>query len=137
MGKKKRVSEIISHISLGTNHFDRAVEFYEKVLAPLGIKKVMEFEDAVAFGKSSAEFWIQEPIDGKKAASGNGTHVAFIAPDKKSVKEFHKIALKLGAKDEGKPGPRPDYGKGHYIAFVRDLDGHKIEATYYDSSLAE
>ncbi len=56
MGKKKRVSEIISHISLGANHFDRAVEFYEKVLAPLGIKKVMEFEDAVAFGKHSPEF---------------------------------------------------------------------------------
>lgn len=132
--QKERVSKTISHISIGTNHFDRAVKFYEKVLKTLGIKKVMEFSDAVAFGMDSAEFWVQVPIDGKRAASGNGSHIAFIAPDKKSVDSFHRAALKMGAKNEGDPGPRPDYGEGHYVAFVRDLDGHKIEAAFWEQS---
>ena len=37
-----------------------------------------------------------------------------------------------GASDEGAPGPRADYGEAYYGCFVRDLDGHKIEAAYWD-----
>ena len=40
-----------------------------------------------------------------------------------------------GARDEGQPGPRPEYGEPYYGCFVRDLDGHKIEATYWDEAL--
>jgi hypothetical protein len=28
----------------------------------------------------------------------------------------------------GAPGPRPEYTAGYYAAFVRDLDGNKVEA---------
>ena len=41
---------------------------------------------------------------------------------------FHAKALELGGKDDGAPGSRPDYTPGYYAAFVRDLDGNKIEA---------
>ncbi len=37
-------------------------------------------------------------------------------------------ALDGGATDDGAPGPRPIYGKPYYGCFVRDPDGHKIEA---------
>ena len=30
--------------------------------------------------------------------------------------------------DDGAPGPRPHYGPQYWGCFVRDLDGHKIEA---------
>ncbi len=42
---------IISHVSLGTNQFDKAKAFYEKVLATLGCRVIMEHPGAVAFGK--------------------------------------------------------------------------------------
>ena len=53
-------------------------------------------------------------------------HIAFIAPDKAAVDAFYAAAMELGATDDGKPGPRPQYGEAYYAAFVRDLDGHKI-----------
>ena len=36
--------------------------------------------------------------------------------------------MRHGAKDDGAPGKRPHYGEQYYGCFVRDLDGHKIEA---------
>ena len=39
-----------------------------------------------------------------------------------------EAALRAGGTDDGPPGPRPDYGPAYYGAFVRDLDGNKIEA---------
>jgi hypothetical protein len=39
-----------------------------------------------------------------------------------------EIALERGGRDEGGPGPRPEYTPGYYAAFVRDLDGNKLEA---------
>jgi len=50
---------------------------------------------------------------------------------------FFDAALAAGAKDDGKPGPRPDYGKPYYGCFCRDLDGNKIEATFWDTTQAE
>ena len=41
-------------------------------------------------------------------------------------------ALEAGASPDGPPGPRPHYGEPYYGCFVRDLDGHKIEATFWD-----
>ncbi|MGF1779832.1 VOC family protein, partial [Vibrio nomapromontoriensis] len=61
-------------------------------------------------------------------SNGNGTHIAFNACNQEAVDNFYAIAVKLGAICEGKPGLRPEYGESYYAAFVRDLDGNKIEA---------
>jgi len=92
---------------------------------------------AIAYGKQLPEFWINTPIDGQPATVGNGTHVGFIAPSKEAVHAFYEAALAAGAQDEGPPGPRPDYGEPYYGCFVRDPDGHKIEATYWDMDLIQ
>ncbi len=131
------IPSIVSHASIGTNDFPRAAAFYDAVLPTLGAKRIMEHPGAVAWGKKFPEFWLQVPIDGKPATVGNGTHFGFIAPSKDAVRAFHQTALKAGAKDEGAPGPRPDYGPPYYGCFVRDLDGHKIEAAFWDFELAK
>ena len=46
--------------------------------------------------------------------------------------QFDQAALDAGAASEGEPGPRAEYGEPYYGCFVRDLDGHKIEATFWD-----
>ncbi|MEB3360197.1 MAG: VOC family protein [Synechococcales bacterium] len=122
---------IISHISLGTNHFDQSAAFYDRVLATLGCRRMMEHPGAIAYGKRYPEFWIGTPIDGQPAAVGNGTHVGFIAPTKEAVQAFYEAALAAGGQDDGPPGGRPDYGEPYYGCFVRDPDGHKIEAAYW------
>jgi catechol 2,3-dioxygenase-like lactoylglutathione lyase family enzyme len=128
---------IISHVSLGTSDFDRAARFYDAVLETIGCRRLMEHPGgAIAWGKAYPEFWLQLPIDGAPASVGNGTHIGFIATSREAVHAFHAAALKAGATDEGAPGPRPHYGAPYYGCFVRDLDGHKIEAAFWDGAQA-
>jgi catechol 2,3-dioxygenase-like lactoylglutathione lyase family enzyme len=130
-------ASILSHISIGTNQFDRAVAFYDRVLSTLGCRRIMEHPGAVAYGKEYPEFWVQVPIDEQAATVGNGFHVGFIAPTKEAVQAFYDAAIAAGATDDGAPGGRADYGEAYYGCFVRDLDGHKIEATFWDMALIQ
>jgi catechol 2,3-dioxygenase-like lactoylglutathione lyase family enzyme len=125
----------ISHVSLGTNNFDRAVAFYDKVMATLGCRRTLEHPGAVAYGHAFPEFWVQVPHDGGRAAAGNGVHVGFLATSRAQVDAFHAAALAAGGTCDGPPGVRPLYGPQYYGAFVRDLDGHKIEAMFWDDSI--
>ena len=128
------IHHTISHVSLGSNDFDAAVAFYEKTLQTLGCKRVLQQEGAVAFGKMFPEFWVQTAINGNPASVGNGTHFGFIATSREQVRAFFDAAVQAGGKPEGEPGERPHYGAEYYGCFVRDLDGHKIEATYWDGT---
>lgn len=126
---------ILSHVSIGSNRFDEAVAFYDHVLPTIGCQRFMEHPGAVAWGREYPEFWVQKPIDGKPASVGNGSHFGFVAPDLAAVEAFHAAALAAGGSSDGAPGPRPDYGAPYYGCFVRDLDGHKIEAAYWDMNM--
>ncbi len=94
----------------------------------------MTHPGATAYGKRYPEFWVQTPIDGKPATLGNGTHIGFMAGDQAQVNAFYQEALAAGASDDGAPGGRPHYGEQYYGCFVRDLDGHKIEVTFWDQN---
>lgn len=126
---------ILSHISIGTNNFDAAVTFYDKVLATIACKQIMAHPGAVAYGREFPEFWVQTPIDGQAATVGNGAHIGFVADSTQAVHAFHQAALDAGGTDDGAPGPRPDYGEAYYGCFIRDLDGNKIEATFWNEDL--
>ncbi len=129
----QRARMVVSHVSIGTNDFDKAVAFYDRVMAALRFERTVEFPGAVAYGRDGLPiFWVQTPINGEKATVGNGTHIGFDAEDKEMVTKFYEAALAAGGTDDGAPGPRPDYGEAYFGGFVRDLDGHKIEATYWD-----
>jgi len=128
MGMASDIPSILHHVSVGTDDLERACAFYDSVMPPLGASRMMSFLFAVAYGKEFPEFWIAKPLDQGNATAGNGTHVCFIAPSREAVDAFHAAGLEAGGVDEGAPGPRPDYGPGYYGAFLRDPDGHKVEA---------
>ncbi|MET0542142.1 MAG: VOC family protein [Variovorax sp.] len=123
---------ILSHVSLGTDDFPRAKAFYDAVLGTLGIRLLMEEANMAAYGRAFPEFWVQTPHDGGKAGVANGVHVAFLATSRAQVAAFHAEAVAQGAKDDGPPGPRPHYGEPYYGCFVRDPQGHKVEAMFWD-----
>ena len=131
---------IVSHVSLGTRDLDRALRFYDAVTAPIGAGRREEVRApgiglvAVAYGRAFPEFWIQLPENREPASIGNGVHVGFVAADRDAVHRFHAAALAHGGHDEGTPGPRPHYGTEYYGCFVRDPDGNKLEATFWDVS---
>ena len=77
--------------------------------------------------KDAADLWLHA-YDGK---TGPGAHVCFSAPSRAAVDAFHAAGLKAGGKDNGKPGPRPDYGPKYYSAFLIDPDGNNVEAVCF------
>ncbi len=122
------IPSILHHMSIGTQDFEAACKFYDAVMAPIGSRRIMEFPFVVAYGKQFPEFWVGESLDQATASAGNGTHLCFIAPSREAVDAFHAAGLEAGGVADGAPGPRPHYGPGYYGCFLRDPDGHKVEA---------
>jgi catechol 2,3-dioxygenase-like lactoylglutathione lyase family enzyme len=127
----------ICHASIGTNNLAAAAAFYVPLLKTVEIELVCQYAHAMAFGKGYPEFWLQLPFDQQPASVGNGTHFGFVAASKAQVVLFYQTAIALGARCDGKPGARLEYGEPYYGCFVRDLDGHKIEASFWDMAMAE
>lgn len=124
---------LMGHVSVGSNRFEEAVAFYDSVLKTVGATRIVEpHGGAVAWGRMYPEFWVQKPLNGKAAETANGVHFAFLALSKEMVDKFYQVAIANGGKDEGKPGPRIEYSEAYYGCFIKDLDGHKIEAMYWD-----
>ena len=122
---------MIHHVSVGTNDMKRARAFYEPLMSLIGFRMLKSSDKAVHFGSSDIVFSLETPINGLRAAPGNGVHIAFQAPDRQTVRRFHETAIANGATDEGAPGIRENYNANYYGAFVRDLDGNKIEAVTF------
>lgn len=116
---------IFTHVVIGTNNLEQARNFYDGVLGTLGIKRVMNLDTASLWGTEGPQFMVTKPGNGLPATYANGGTISFVAPSRDAVHAFHEAALKLGAKDEGGPGPRA-FTPTSYAAYVRDLDGNKI-----------
>jgi catechol 2,3-dioxygenase-like lactoylglutathione lyase family enzyme len=124
--KERIIMAMFSHMTIGTNNLEKARDFYDRVLATLGYKRVFNVEGkAHGWGTQGPEFIVLKPANGEPATVGNGLTIGFAAPSRAAVQEFHKTALSLGAKDEGAPGPRA-LSPTAYAAYVRDMDGNKI-----------
>jgi catechol 2,3-dioxygenase-like lactoylglutathione lyase family enzyme len=120
---------MLHHVSVGVSDLARAARFYDGVLGALGYKRVMEvLPYAIGYGEATPVFWVQLPHDQSAASSGNGVHIGLVGRSKAVIESFHRAALEAGGRDEGAPGPRPNYGPQYFGAFVRDLDGNKLEA---------
>ena len=126
---------IMTHVSVGVSDMARSTAFYDAVLATIGARRVLEEGGfAVAYGKQFPEFWVQMPANGAPPSVGNGYHFGFAAASRAEVDAFHAAAVAAGGKDDGAPGPREHYGPEYYGGFIRDPDGHKIEAMFWDGS---
>ncbi|HEY2773811.1 MAG TPA: VOC family protein [Candidatus Binatia bacterium] len=118
-----------SHVTLGTNDFDRAARFWDAVMAALGHPVLFKAPTVLAYGTPTGEkLFILSPFDGGAAGPGNGVHAAFKVDSRRTVDEFHRVALANGGSDEGAPGLRPHYHPNYYGAYVRDPDGNKVQA---------
>lgn len=120
-----------SHVTVGTNDIERAMRFYDAVLAPLGLERHKTFRIALGYAPKgfsgiNAPFWILRPYDGKAASAGNGPMAAFAADTRAAVDAFHAAALTNGGSDEGAPGIRTHYHPNYYGAYVRDPEGNKL-----------
>jgi catechol 2,3-dioxygenase-like lactoylglutathione lyase family enzyme len=124
------------HMSFGTSDLERSMGFYEQALAPLGIKRIMQFPGddgrvrTAGYGHEQFPyFWL-----GRGGAVEGRLHVAFRAASREAVDSFYAAALAAGGIDNGGPGLRPEYHSGYYGAFVLDPDGINVEAVHHTFS---
>ncbi|MFO0554075.1 MAG: VOC family protein [Polyangiaceae bacterium] len=126
---------MVDHISIGVADLARASAFYDAALSALGYVRLSENARAVCYGPpgftGEAPFAIlHHGADAR--APGPGFHLAFTASSRAAVEAFHARALANGGVDDGPPGLRAHYGPGYYAAFVRDPDGHRLEAVLHE-----
>jgi catechol 2,3-dioxygenase-like lactoylglutathione lyase family enzyme len=117
---------MIHHVQISVRDFAKSLRFYSEALRPLGYtaQSVDESAQSAGFGPPGApKLWI-----GTGTPSKGPVHLAFEAKDAQAVARFHSSALAAGGKDNGPPGPRPDYGPKYHAAFVLDPDGNNVEA---------
>ena len=118
---------MFDHVGVDVRDLGKSKSFFEKALAPLGIKLLMFSEEwgAAGFGTDRPRFWIGK---GSPSNGPDEVHVCFMAKNREEVRAFYDAAIKAGAKDHGAPGMRPQYHEHYYGAFVLDPDGNNIEA---------
>lgn len=122
---------MFSHIFVGVTDFDRALAFYEPLMAALGIERRFcersrPWAGWQTPGGPRPLFLIGTPYDEQPHQPGNGQMVAFAAASRAVVREVYRIALAHGGRSEGEPGLRPEYHAHYYGAYVRDPDGNKL-----------
>jgi len=119
----------MDHIGIIVSDLAKAQTFYDACLAPLGGRRVVNFPGVSLYGNAKSIFLSVAQKDG--AGHRDGTHYAFSSNSVKEVDAWYEAAIKAGAKDNGKPGPRPAYGPNFYGAFVHDpVDGVHLECCY-------
>lgn len=122
---------MIDHVSIAVRDLAASAALYERVLAPLGLARLVVREAAVGFGKRYPEFWLNARPAMAPVAADTGCHVALRAPDEAAVRAFFAAALALGCASAGDPGPRQAAMTGYFGAFICDRDGNKIEAVSF------
>ncbi|MBI4032720.1 VOC family protein [Candidatus Berkelbacteria bacterium] len=120
---------MIDHVTIRVADLAKSKAFYEAAFAPLGY--------AISFGEEGS-YWAFDIGDGLFEIAQTEehhltpTHVALRMKDRTQVDTFHETAIEAGGRDNGRPGPRSEYGETYYACFVIDPDGHNIEAMHED-----
>lgn len=116
---------MIDHVTLQVTDVPASQAFYEAVLAPLGIRARHTDGAAVGFsGDGPGSFWLC-PAQRK---DDRELHIAFTAPTRAVVRAFHQAAVDFGADVLHAPRTFPEYHEAYFGCFIRDPDGHNIEA---------
>jgi catechol 2,3-dioxygenase-like lactoylglutathione lyase family enzyme len=128
---------MFSHITVGTNDLATAIRFYEAVLTPLDLKRRPVTPDGgppsacwICVDQVLPRFYVYQPFNRAPATIGNGSMVAFLAPNIAAVLVAFAAGLAAGGTCEGEPGERTHYGRGYFGAYLRDPDGNKVHLVY-------
>ncbi len=122
---------MIDHISVGVSDLERSAQFYQAMLAELGLSRLVTRPATVGFGKAYPEFWVNLRAGMQPVAPESGVHICLRAKSAAEVDAFHAAALKAGGRSDGAPGLRPHDRVRYYAAFIADPDGNRIEAVTF------
>jgi catechol 2,3-dioxygenase-like lactoylglutathione lyase family enzyme len=117
---------VFDHVTIRASDREASERFYDTVLRTLGIERrhgddFTEWDD-FSLAQASGERPVTRHL-----------HIGFTAPSRAHVDEFWRAGTEAGYRDDGAPGPRPQYGDTYYGGFLLDPDGNSAEALHHDS----
>jgi catechol 2,3-dioxygenase-like lactoylglutathione lyase family enzyme len=121
---------MLDHIGLQVQDVEKSVAFYLSAFAAIGMREAMRFQDGdtlfvgLAGPDGVPDFWLGPPT----GTETRELHVAFRAPDRRAVDAVHEAAVAAGVEVLHAPREFPEYHPGYYGVFLRDPDGHNVEA---------
>jgi catechol 2,3-dioxygenase-like lactoylglutathione lyase family enzyme len=117
---------VFDHVTIRVSDLEASERFYETVLRTLGLETYTD-----ELGAEWGDFSLAQATDEKPVT--RGLHVGFFAPSRGDADEFWRAGTAAGYRDDGAPGPRPEYGGDYYGAFLLDPDGNSAEAVHHGS----
>lgn len=128
---------MLDHVTVTATDLDRSRRFYDAALAPVGLVRIVDYEDpedgdeagveAVGYGGTDGRvvFWL---VAGP-APTAN-LHLAFRAGDRAAVRAFFEAATEVGARVHRPPRTWMIYRSSpSFSAMVADPDGNIVEAS--------
>jgi catechol 2,3-dioxygenase-like lactoylglutathione lyase family enzyme len=124
---------MLDHIGLQAQDVKASLDFYLRTFAAVGMREAMRFPhgDSIVVGLSGPDgvpnFWLSPPT----GSETRELHIAFSAPDRPAVDAVHEAAVAAGVEVLHAPREWPEYHPGYYAVFLRDPDGHNVEAVHH------
>jgi catechol 2,3-dioxygenase-like lactoylglutathione lyase family enzyme len=122
---------MFDHVTIRVSDRETSERFYETVLRTLGVEETYRDEHLDEWDDFSLS-----PVEVEKPAT-HRLHIGFVAPSRAHVDDFWRVGTEAGFRDDGAPGPRPEYGDDYYGGFLLDPDGNSAEAVHHDSLRAD
>jgi catechol 2,3-dioxygenase-like lactoylglutathione lyase family enzyme len=118
---------VFDHVTIRVADKKASERFYDTVLRTLGVEKEHSDEELAEWGDFSLS-----PATAERPATQR-LHIGFRAPSRREVDEFWRAGTEAGYRDDGAPGPRPQYVEDYYGSFLLDPDGNSAEAVHHRS----
>ena len=124
---------MIDHLGVQVADVDGSLAWYLRAFGPIGLREALRFpvEDSFVVGLSGRDgvpgFWLSPA----RRPQDRELHVAFAAASRAEVDAVHEAAVSGGAEVLHAPREWPEYHPGYYGVFLRDPDGHNVEAVYH------
>jgi catechol 2,3-dioxygenase-like lactoylglutathione lyase family enzyme len=115
---------MLDHIGFEVSDLGRSARFYDALFFSIGVRRMFESEQAVAYGINEPQLWIV--VRGRPPRPGYG-HVALRASGRAAVDAAYKAGVAAGGTGDGPPEHRPEYGRRYYSAYLLDPDGLRVE----------
>ena len=119
---------MFDHVTIRVSDREASERFYETVLGTLRVAKTYSGGDFAEWNDFSlAQSSEANPVTRR-------LHLGFWAPSRARVDEFWRVGTEAGYRDDGEPGPRPQYRADYYGGFLLDPDGNSAEAVHYGAT---
>jgi catechol 2,3-dioxygenase-like lactoylglutathione lyase family enzyme len=116
---------VFDHVTIRVTDRAASEAFYDTVLASLGIERTASGDTYTEWGDFSlAAATAERPATRR-------LHIGFAAPSRERVDAFWRAGTAAGYRDDGAPGPRPQYTADYYGGFLLDPDGNSAEAVHH------